>query len=400
MGGASRSRTHQDNASNFPGNMGCMGTWWHSLETWIHEHPLIWSAGLIAATLLLSASIYGMAAQRLKRWTQRTDSSVDDAVVRHLRGPLRWLIPVASLRLMAPLITLPDAVRGPVRHAMLVVLIGLVAWLLERILHVIEDVVAARLEVEGKGNLQARSLYTQVRGFRNIAAFLIGLLAVAFMLMTFDQVREVGVSLLASAGIAGMVIGFAAQRSIATVIAGIQVALAQPIRVNDVVIVEGEWGWIEEITLTFVVVRVWDLRRLVVPISHFIEKPFQNWSRVSPELLGTVHLHTDYTIPVDEVRAALERILDATDLWDGKVRGLQVTGAGERTLELRALMSAADAGKIWELRCHVREALIGFIQQTYPQSLPRHRAELDSGPSEQPSAAEQAAQADRSKPTG
>jgi small-conductance mechanosensitive channel len=198
--------------------------------------------------------------------------------------------------------------------------------------------------------------------------------------MSFPSIRQIGASLLASAGLAGLVIGLAARPVIANLLAGIQLALSGPMRLDDVVIIEGEWGRIEEITTTYIVVRIWDLRRLVVPLSYFIEKPFQNWTRSSSDLLGTVFLYTDYTVPVDEVRKELLRILDGAELWDRKVANLQVTDAKERTLELRALMSASDSGKAWDLRCQVREALVGFLQRNYPQSLPKVRAEVEGLP--------------------
>ncbi|MDH3556523.1 MAG: mechanosensitive ion channel family protein, partial [Deltaproteobacteria bacterium] len=178
------------------------------------------------------------------------------------------------------------------------------------------------------------------------------------------------------AGIVGIIVGLAAQKSISTLFAGIQMAITQPIRIDDVVIVENEWGRIEEITLTYVVVRIWDLRRLIVPITYFLEKPFQNWTRISADLLGTVFLYVDYTVPVEAVRAELKRILESSPLWDKQVCTLQVTNATDRTLELRALMSAADSPRAWELRCDVREKLIGFIRQNYPDGLPKVRAEL------------------------
>jgi hypothetical protein len=197
------------------------------------------------------------------------------------------------------------------------------------------------------------------------------------MLMTFPAIRHVGITLFASAGLAGLVAGMAARSTLSNLLAGVQIALTEPIRLDDVVIVEGEWGWIEEIGTTYVVVRIWDLRRLVVPLSYFIEHPFQNWTRVTSDLLGTVFVYTDYRVPVDEVRVELHRILQASGMWDGKAWGLQVTDATEHTLQLRALMSATDSSTAWDLRCHVREKLIALLQQRYPQSLPRVRAELD-----------------------
>ena len=185
-------------------------------------------------------------------------------------------------------------------------------------------------------------------------------------------------SLLASAGVVGVILGIAAQKTLANVIAGIQLAITQPIRIDDVVIVEGEWGRIEEITLTYVVVRVWDKRRLIVPVNYFLERPFQNWTRVSADLLATVYIYADYHLPVDPVRKALYEILKESNNWDGKVWGLQVTDLTDKTMELRALMSASDSSKAWDLRCEVREKLINFIQKQFPHCLPEIRAELEN----------------------
>jgi small-conductance mechanosensitive channel len=196
------------------------------------------------------------------------------------------------------------------------------------------------------------------------------------MLMTFEKIRQLGTTILASAGLAGLIIGLAAQRTIGTFIAGLQIAFTQPIRVDDVVIVENEWGRIEEITLTYVVVKIWDLRRLIVPITYFIEKPFQNWTRSSADILGTVYIYVDYTVPVDAIREQLHKLLEKSQHWDHKVCVLQVTNTSEKAIELRALMSALDASTAWTLRCEIREKLLEFIKDKYPQALPRSRIEL------------------------
>jgi hypothetical protein len=213
---------------------------------------------------------------------------------------------------------------------------------------------------------------------RRIAVTLIVVITISVMLMTFPTIRHIGESMLASAGLAALVAGFAARSTLSNFAAGIQVAFTQPIRIGDAVVVEGEWGWIEEINITYVVVRIWDLRRLVVPVSYFIEKPFQNWTRSTADLLGTVFLYADFSLPVDAVRTELHRILESTKLWDGKVWGLQVTNTTDRTMELRALMSAGDSSTAWDLRCYVREKLVLFLQQQYPNSLPRLRAEVSN----------------------
>lgn len=195
--------------------------------------------------------------------------------------------------------------------------------------------------------------------------------------MLFDDVKRIGISLFASAGVAGIIIGFSAQRIIGTVIAGIQIAITQPIRIDDVVILEGEWGRIEEITLTYVVVHIWDQRRLIVPTTHFFEKPFQNLTRTSAEILGTVFIYTDYNVPLEKLREELTRLLHSTPLWDKRVNVLQVTDANERTLEIRALMSAKDSGIAFDLRVFVCEGLIAFLQKNYPESLPKTRVVID-----------------------
>jgi small-conductance mechanosensitive channel len=261
------------------------------------------------------------------------------------------------------------------------------------VLYQLVDTVAAfilrqhRLDVAN--NLRARAIQTQVLVLKRVAASVIVIFTAASMLTVFDSVRQFGVSILASAGIAGIILGLAAQRSIGSLLAGFQIALTQPIRM-DVVIVEGEFGRVEEITLTYVVVQVWDLRRLVVPISYFIEQPFENWTRSSANLLASVFLYVDYTLPVAPLRAELTRILEASPRWDRKVNALQVTDSRERTIEIRALASAADAAIAWDLRCEIRERLVDFLQRQYPECLPRLRGVIGTRTPE-PEAAPQAA---------
>jgi small-conductance mechanosensitive channel len=344
-----------------------------------------WPALLRAAAILLGAVFAGMLADRIlfrtiRRISARTSTSLDDIVVRYIHGPLQLILPLAVVLAVLPALGLPDAPERKLRHLLGLLLVAGLAWFAIGLVAVAEEFVALRYSIDAPDNLTARRIRTQTAVLRRILGVLICLLAIAIGLMSFPAIREVGASLLASAGLAGLVVGLAARPVIANLLAGLQLALSAPIRLDDVVIVEGEWGRIEEINTTYIVVRIWDLRRLVVPLSYFIEKPFQNWTRVSSELLGTVFLYTDYTVPVDDVRSELRRILDSTDLWDRKVWGLQVTDAKERTVELRALVSAADSSKAWDLRCYVREALVRYLQQKYPDSLPKLRTEL-SGPS-------------------
>jgi len=332
-------------------------------------------AGLALLAHWLAFSVAGRRAERSGR-------AHLTSLVRHLRAPMRAILLVVALMFGLSFAALPERVLGLSRSGLNLCLIASIAWLATRALLVGRDFLLSRYRIDVADNLAARRIHTQFRVIQRVAVVIIVLIAVAIMLTSIRQVREIGVSLLASAGVIGIIVGFSAQRTIATLFAGIQIAITQPIRLDDVVIVEGEWGWIEEITLTYVVVKIWDLRRLIVPITYFIERPFQNWTRVSADLLGTVFIYTDYTVPFDEVRRELRRILEATDLWDRKVCVLQVTNATEQTVELRALMSAPDSPKAWDLRCLVREKLIDFIKRNYPDSLPRTRVELsqETGP--------------------
>ncbi|HBG60661.1 MAG: hypothetical protein A2306_09925 [Omnitrophica WOR_2 bacterium RIFOXYB2_FULL_38_16] len=295
-----------------------------------------------------------------------------------LKKPLRFLMPVLCVSVVIPFLRLPENTVVLISHFIQIFLILLFGWVILKIVCIIRDALLNHYDIDTRDNVHARSMHTQIRLIANIIGVVIVLLTVSFVLMSFAQVRQIGLSLLASAGIMGIVVGFAAQKTLGNLIAGIQIAIAQPIRLDDVVIIENEWGWIEEITLTFVVVRIWDLRRLVVPISYFLEKPFQNWTRTSADILGSVFIYTDYTIPVKEVRAELTRILTNSQYWDKKVNVLQVTDAKERVIELRALMSAADSPMAWNLRCEVREKLLEFLQNKFTECLPRVRIEMNT----------------------
>jgi small-conductance mechanosensitive channel len=263
-----------------------------------------------------------------------------------------------------------------VSHAVTVALMLVAGWLATRLTRVLEDVLLAQLHMDQADNLEARKLHTQMRFLGRLLVVGIVVVTGSAILLSFESLRQLGAGLLTSAGIAGIVIGFAAQKTVGNLIAGFQIAFTQPIRTDDVVIVEGEWGKIEEITLTYVVVRIWDQRRLVVPIGYFIEHPFQNWTRTSADLIGTVYLHLDYRAPVEELRTELQRILEASPHWDGSLWRVHVTDAGERTIEVRALVSAANSDAAWELRCEVREKLVAYLQEHHPDTLPRTRAEL------------------------
>ena len=338
-----------------------------------------WIRFLVAALIAVGVALacHYLIVKLLSRFAKRSVSPVDELVLKHFRRPAAWLMAVVAIRLAADVSGVPAGLGDFVKHIVALVLIGLVSWLLIRSTSVLRDVAVLRFKVDVKDNLLARRIHTQLNVLRRLVVVVIIVIAVAAILMTFPKVRQLGTAMLASAGIVGVVVGLAAQKTIGTFIAGLQIAITQPIRIDDVVIVEGEWGRIEEISLTYVVVRIWDLRRLVVPITHFIERPFQNWTRASAEILGTVFLYVDYTVPIEAIRAELQRILEGSEFWDRKVCGLQVTNTSERTIELRALMSAGDASLAWNLRCHVREKLVEFIQTNYPHALPRLRTEFE-----------------------
>jgi len=341
---------------------------------------LLWSVAVLVAAVVLALVAHAIVFSALRRAAAKTGNVLDDSFVRHARRPVRLLLPILALLAVLEAAPPPAALRGPSEHALGLALIAAIAWLLVAMMGVLEDAVAARFRIDVRDNLAARRMLTQTRLLQRVATVVIVVVALSIMLMTFPAIRHLGASLLASAGLAGLVVGMAARTTLSNLIAGVQVALTEPIRIDDVVIVEGEWGKIEEIQGSYVVVRIWDLRRLIVPLTYFIEHPFQNWTRSTADLLGTVYLYTDYTLPVEALRAELKRVLDASGMWDGKVWGLQVTNAKEQTMELRALMSAPDAGTAWNLRCHVREKLIAYLQRQHPQSLPRLRAELQQTP--------------------
>jgi len=260
-----------------------------------------------------------------------------------------------------------------------ILLIVSIAWGLMAILRAFKKVILSRLDTSQEDNLRQRKFLTQFNIMESIIYFLIVLISIGASLMLFEEVRQLGISLFASAGVAGIIIGFAAQKLIATVLAGLQIAITQPIRIDDVVIIENEWGRIEEITLTYVVVKIWDQRRLVVPSTYFFEKPFQNWTRNTSEILGTVFLYTDYHVPFDALREELTRLLESTPLWDKRVNVLQVTDAKEYGVEIRALVSAKDSPTAWDLRVFIREKMIEFIQKNYSESLPRTRVVFEQG---------------------
>ncbi|SMB93135.1 MscS Mechanosensitive ion channel [Hymenobacter roseosalivarius DSM 11622] len=332
-------------------------------------------AGGLAGGLVLKYIFFGT----LRRYAKRPGSPLlIQSIVKHLSRPSAFFFPVLVLSFMLPLVPLTARPFEVLRRVVETGLITTFAWGLVKTVNVVEDLVLQHYHLNEENNFRVRKLFTQLQFVRKLVVSLIVFVAVALVLMSFATVRKIGTGLLTSAGIASVIVGFAAQRSISNLLAGFQLAFTQPIRLDDVLVVEGEWGKVEEITFTYVVMRIWDERRLVLPLNYFIEKPFQNWTRTTSQLTGTVFIYTDYSIPVEAVRAELKNIVENHPLWDKRVCVLQVTDSKERTMELRALVSAGDAGRVFDLRCYVREKMVAFIQQNYPGSLPKTRSVVDT----------------------
>lgn len=271
----------------------------------------------------------------------------------------------------------PDALPGidTVRHLCALSLIAALTWLGVRCVRAVAFTIVELHPVDRPDNLQARRIQTQTKVLARTAMALIVLIGSSLALMTLPLLRQIGTSLLASAGVAGLVVGFAAKPVLGNLLAGMQIALTQPIRLDDVVIVQNEWGQIEEITGTYVVVRLWDQRRMVVPLQWFIENPFQNWTRTNSDILGSVLLWVDYRLPLAPLRVEAEHACRRAPEWDGRLCLVQVVETSERAMQVRVLVSAGNASQLWDLRCRVREALIDFIQRDYPEYLPRVRME-------------------------
>jgi len=343
-----------------------------------------WAQSASAIVVLVLVAILAVALHALLyalaiRAARRTVSSVDESLIEHTRQPARFLAPLLGWFVVLPFLAIDAGLAGALRHLVGLGIIGCVGWMVVAVSWVVDDLALALYEDEGSDDLHARTIQTQIAILRRLFVVAVAVITIAIGLLTFPEARSLGATLLASAGIAGIVIGMAARPVLSNLLAGIQIALTQPIRLEDVVVIDGEWGRIEEITTTYIVVRIWDLRRLVVPLTTIIEQPIENWTRTKAQILGTVEIYADYRVSVDDVRAELKRVLEESPLWDREAWGLQVTDSTARTMTLRALMSAADSSAAWDLRCLVRERLIGYLQEHHPESLPRVRVEADDG---------------------
>lgn len=353
---------------------------WQDRFTLLGVNFYLWGQLLLGAVAVVTVAlvlhrVLRPLALRLARF-----SVLATAVVRRIDRPSAWALPTVGLLVAAQ--GVPESVRGiaGLQHLLGVLTIMALAWLAMRAISGVADGVALLHPADVADNLQARRVQTQTKVLARTASALVLLAALAFVLMTFPRARQLGTSLLASAGIMGLVVGLAAKSVFGNLLAGLQIAMAQPIRLDDVLIIEGEWGRVEEITATYVVLRIWDERRLIIPLQWFIEHPFQNWTRSSADILGTVMLWVDYTLPVATLRKKAEEMCKGSPHWDGRVCVVQVTDATDRAMQLRILVSASDSGKAFDLRCELREGLIAYIQSEFPQSLPRLRALTENEP--------------------
>ena len=325
------------------------------------------------AAIACALIVHGIGAAILARVLRL--HQIGGLILRYAREPARWVLIFAALGIVvqAAAPSLPSI--GSIRHGIGLAFIAAVTWLALGAIEALVEIVAVLHPRDVADNLHARRVRTQARVLGRTLKTFAFVFGVAAALITFPAVRQFGATLLASAGVAGLVAGLAARPVLGNVIAGLQIAFTQPIRIDDVLIVEGEWGRVEEITGAYVVVKIWDERRMVVPLQWFIEHPFQNWTRTSSQIIGTVFLWVDYQVPVDRVRAEFLRLCSEAPEWDGRVANLQVTELGEHAMQLRGLASSVDSGRNWDLRCRLREGLIEWLRREHPESLPRVRAQ-------------------------
>jgi small-conductance mechanosensitive channel len=349
--------------------------WRNLLHNW---HNLLWSVAAMAIAIALGLVARVAVFWLLQHITRSRGVVLGQSLVRHGQRPSRWIFPLFAILVILPGLPLPADPKSVLEHVAGLGFIASIAWLAILLVEVTSDVLAGRYRIDVADNLVARRIRTQFQMLRRVAVIVVILLTVAIMLMTFPAIKHIGVSILASAGVVSLVVGMAMKDTLANIIAGVQIAFAQPFRIGDAVVIEGEWGWIEEIGMMYVVVRIWDLRRLVLPVSYFLEHPFQNWTRTSADLLAYTYLYVDYTVPVDAVREELRRVCEETPLWNKRVCILQVSDSDQRTMQLRCLMDVRNSSDAWDLRCLVREKLIDFLQKNYPASLPRYRGELET----------------------
>jgi small-conductance mechanosensitive channel len=339
---------------------------------------LIGIAIALLAAVVIAYCVHYITFKALKRWSRRSEIALVKLLDTYLYSPSLYVLILLTINFTVSFSNLPY--QDTLIHILTLFSIAATTYLLIQGIAFAREALLLRYDLKAVNNLEARKIYTQFKIIERILVFVIIILAISVSLMTFEKIRQVGVSLLASAGIIGIIVGFAAQKSLGTILAGVQIAIAQPIRIDDAVVIEGEFGRVEEIKLTYVVIKIWDERRLIVPINYFIEKSFQNWTRTSTELTGSVFLYTDYLVPIEAMRMELDRILSETTLWDKRTKSLVITDANANALQVRILVSASNSGELFDLRCLIREKMITFLQKRHPESLPRTRLEMPALP--------------------
>ena len=353
------------------------------LKSWSQQlQPWAWNLGVIASALIIGFILKLIITITLQFYKNKKDYSLFKSIITHLGRPLNFFVPLLMLNFMTPLLEVSKLWYTTLDRLIDILVIIAFANLLICTFKIFEDYVYHQYDITSEDNLKGRKVRTQMIFVRKVVIIIIVVVTISIILLSFNSVRKIGAGLLTGVGVGGIIIGFAAQKSLGNFLAGMQIAFTQPIRIDDVLVVEGEWGRVEDITLTYVVLAIWDQRRLILPITYFIEKPFQNWTRTTAQLLGTVFLYVDYTFPVDELREELNRLLKTTKLWDKRVGVLQVTDSKEHTIELRALVSARNSSDAFDLRCYIRENLLKYITAHIPQSLPQsryQRNEMDLG---------------------
>jgi small-conductance mechanosensitive channel len=344
-----------------------------------HWHDLLIAAAFLAGAIIIALIVHAIVFWILRRVAHRKSALLGQSLVRHAQGPSRWIFPLLAVLIILPGLPFTPKVMDALQHIVGLGLIAATAWLVILAIEIFSDLISGRYRIDVKDNLEARRIQTQFKMLHRIVVVLVVIVTLAIMLMTFPAIRHIGESVLASAGLASLIVGLAAKGTLSNLVAGVQIAFTQPFRIEDAVVIEGEWGWIEEIGTMYVVVRIWDLRRLVLPLSYFLDHPFQNWTYQNADLLAHCYLYTDYSVPVQALRDELGRILKSTPLWAGKVCVLQVSQLQQFVVQIRALMDARNSGDAWDLRCVVREQMIDFLTKNYPGSLPRYRGEFQTG---------------------
>ena len=336
----------------------------------------LWNIALILFSFLVGILIKMIFIPLLRRQAiEQSSYSLFRSFIRRFNRVLSIFIPLVIFNSLLPFSHFNTTTLRVVSRLNEILLVAFFAVALIQAIKVFEDYLYHRFDVNKENNLRERKVRTQIVFIRKVVVTIIILVSLAIILLSFESMQKIGAGLLTGVGVGGIIIGFAAQKSLGNLLAGFQIAFKQPIRMDDVLVVEGEWGRVEEINLTYVVVNIWDKRRLVLPITYFIEKPFQNWTRTTAEILGTVFIYTDFTIPVQQLREKLTALLTGHPLWDGQVNVLQVTDFREQTMEIRCLMSCRNSGQAFDLRCYIREKMIEYIRANFPDALSKTRIE-------------------------